>query len=59
MVGVVTVTLLASAALRALPRPGVPAPGTAPLPYGAAAGRPPGVGSSMTPTNYPGYSTYY
>jgi hypothetical protein len=53
-IGTVTVTLVAEAALRALPRPGVAMPGTAALPYASAAGRPPGVSSSITNTNYPG-----
>lgn len=57
-VGVVTITLLAQAALRALPRPG--APGTQQNPMAQAQGRAPGVGSSMQSVGMvqPGYGYY-
>ena len=45
-VGTVTLTLVAEAALRALPRPG-PVPGSTALPLSAAYGRAPGVGAMM------------
>lgn len=56
-VATLTLTLVAEAALRSLARPaGAPQPGSVGLPYGAAAGRAPGVSASLTPQQYP---TYY